>query len=99
MGNSNLTPNNKLGHLFILVSALLPILAFADMAVGYGKNIMLALSVVTVVLLIGGGIYLLNTEKISKWLMWLITASAAAQLLCNAVIFFSTLSKFFPVFI
>lgn len=90
MGNSIETPNNKLGHLFILASALLPILAFADMAVDYGKNIMLTLSVIITVALVGGAIALHNNAKISKWLMWVVVTSVCAQLVCNLVIFYST---------
>lgn len=90
MGNSIETPNNRLGHLFILASALLPILAFADMAVGYGKNIMLTLSIIITVALVGGVIALHSNAKISKWLMWVVVASVCAQLVCNIVIFYST---------
>lgn len=90
MNNSLETPNNKLGHLFILISALMPILAFADMAVDYGKNIMLTLSIIITVALVGGAIALYNSAKISKWLMWIVVASACAQLVCNFVIFYST---------
>lgn len=81
--------NNKLGHLFVLASALFPALTYADMMIMYGKGIMLTLSVIIAIALVCGAIVLLNQKKISTWLMWIIVASVCAQLVCNFVMFCS----------
>ena len=90
MNDNILTSNKKVGCLLMWGGFLLPILAYADFAEDYGKNIMLALSIIIVMTLITGVIILARHNKISKWLMWLTIISDIILLVCNVIIYCST---------
>ncbi|MGM9831384.1 MAG: hypothetical protein ACI3Z5_05140 [Paludibacteraceae bacterium] len=90
MNNSMPKPNNKVGDLLIPTELLLPVLAYLDVGIEYGKNIMLILSVLVVFGLCITALVLSKNHKISKWLFWLTLISGIALLGSNIVAYNST---------
>ena len=83
-------PNNKVGYLLIIAEVLLPVLAYLDCMIDYGKNTMLALSVLIVLGLCIIALVLFHNHKISKWLFLLALISGIALLGSNIIAYNST---------
>lgn len=87
MKNTTNTVNNKFGHLFILLSALMPLIVVLEMTVEIGQNLTFISSIIiTVALIVSSGMLLLN-KKISKWLFVLVAISDILLLTCNYIIY------------
>lgn len=87
MENTTNTVNNKFGHLFILLSALMPLIVVLEMTVEIGQNLTFISSIIiAAALIVSSGMLLLN-KKISKWLFVLVAISDILLLTCNYIIY------------
>ena len=87
MENTTNIVNNKLGHLLVLLSALMPLIVVLEMTVEIGQNLTFISSIIIAVALIVSAVILMLNKKISKWLFVLVTISDILLLACNFIIY------------